>query len=217
MDIHKVYRPVSIYFRTQRLKLFYELFSLNESTKLLDVGGNLFFWELAKNLGFPCPQVTIVNIFSPEESLPENITWIVGNAKKLPFENMAFDVAFSNSVIEHLYDWESQKEFAHEIKRIAPKYFVQTPSRRFPVETHFLTPFIHYAPKSIQKKLIRNFTLWGLITRASQKSCDKMVEEIRLLNSEEMSKLFPDATLEREKIVGLEKSIMAIKNSSNIT
>ncbi|NES06783.1 MAG: class I SAM-dependent methyltransferase [Okeania sp. SIO2F4] len=52
--------------------------------------------------------MTIVNLYSTQVDLPENITWVVGNGKKLPFENMAFDLAFSNSVIEHLYDWESQ-------------------------------------------------------------------------------------------------------------
>ncbi|MGB3509688.1 MAG: methyltransferase domain-containing protein [Microcoleaceae cyanobacterium] len=69
--------------------------------------------ELAKNLGLPSPQVTIVNLYSSQVNVPENITWVVGNGKKLPFENMAFDLAFRNSVIEHLYDWESQLEFAN--------------------------------------------------------------------------------------------------------
>jgi ubiquinone/menaquinone biosynthesis C-methylase UbiE len=52
--------------------------------------------------------VTIVNLYSSSASLPENITWVIGNGKKLPFGNMAFDLTFSNSVIEHLYDWKSQ-------------------------------------------------------------------------------------------------------------
>ncbi|MGD1807352.1 methyltransferase domain-containing protein [Dapis sp. BLCC M126] len=128
--------------------------------------------------------MTIVNLYSSQLYLPENITWVVGNGKKLPFENMAFDLAFSNSVIEHLYNWESQLEFANEIQRIAPKYFVQTPSKIFPVETHFLTPLIHYLPKNIQKNLVRNFTVWGMITRPNQEYCQKMVAELKLLNSQ---------------------------------
>ena len=108
MDIHRIYSPFLIYFRRQRLEFLYKLFSINESTNLLDVGGGLFFWELAKNLGFPVPQVTIVNLYSSSANLPENITWFIGNGKKLPFENMAFDLTFSNSVIEHLYDWKYQ-------------------------------------------------------------------------------------------------------------
>ena len=75
----------------------------------------------------------------------------------------------------------------------------------------------HYLPKNIQKNLVRNFTVWGMITRPDQEYCHKMVAELRLLNHQEMLQLFPDATIEIEKIVGLEKSIIAIKNLSKIT
>ncbi len=111
-----------------------------------------------------------------------------------------------------MYNWESQLEFASEIQRIAPNYFVQTPSKIFPLELHFLTPFIHYLPKNIQKKLVRNFTVLGLITRSDQEYCQKMVAELRLLNCQEMSQLFSDATIEVERFAGLEKSIIALKN-----
>ncbi|NES06782.1 MAG: hypothetical protein F6K22_30590 [Okeania sp. SIO2F4] len=67
-------------------------------------------------------------------------------------------------------------------------------------------------PKNIQKNLVRNFTLWGIITRPNQEYCDKMVEELRLLSSQEMSELFANATVEIEKFAGLEKSIIAMKN-----
>ena len=43
MDIHRIYSPFLIYFRRQRLEFLYKLFSINESTNLLDVGGDLFF------------------------------------------------------------------------------------------------------------------------------------------------------------------------------
>ena len=56
-----------------------------------------------------------------------------------------------------------------------------------------------------------------MITRPDQEYCYKMVGELRLLNYQEMLQLFPDATIEIEKFVGLEKSIIAIKNLSKIT
>lgn len=56
-----------------------------------------------------------------------------------------------------------------------------------------------------------------MITRPDQEYCHKMVAELRLLNHQEMLQLFPDATIEIEKFVGLEKSIIAIKNLSKIT
>jgi hypothetical protein len=37
-----------------------------------------------------------------------------------------------------------------------------------------------------------------------------MVEEIRLLDADEMNSLFPEATIRREKVVGLTKSLIAV-------
>ena len=57
MDIHRIYSPFLIYFRRQRLEFLYKLFSINESTNLLDVGGDLFFWELSSILIFEIVQI----------------------------------------------------------------------------------------------------------------------------------------------------------------
>jgi len=211
MDIQTIYRPILTYFRRQRLRKFYEFFNITPDTKILDVGGNTFFWDLASSQGFTVPKITIINVYPNHDPLPENIEWVVGDGKKLPFADLAFDLAFSNSVIEHLYDWESQVEFANEIKRVASNYFVQTPSKNFIVEPHFITPFIHWLPKNIQKKLVRNFTVWGLITRPTPEYCQQMLAELRLLNGKEMAKLFPGSKLEIERVLGWEKSIIALK------
>ncbi len=211
MNIHDVYKPILTYFRRKRLKKFYAYFQINEKTKLIDVGGNLFFWNLAKTEGFPVPNVTIVNIYAADSPLPDHINWVVTCGTKLPFDDLAFDIAFSNSVIEHLSTWEMQTQFANEISRIAPNFFVQTPSKSFFFETHLLTPFIHWLPKKFQRPLMRNFTGWGIITRPSQEYCEKFLQELRLLNREEMKKLFPDSTIEQEKSLGWEKSLIAIR------
>ncbi len=211
IDIQEIYRPILTHFRRSRLRKFYELFEITARTKILDVGGNTFFWDLARSEGLTVPKITIINVYPNLDPLPENIDWVVGDGKKLPFEDLAFDLAFSNSVIEHLYDWESQVEFANEIPRIASNYFVQTPSKNFIVEPHFITPFIHWLPKNIQKKLVRNFTVWGLITRPTPEHCEKILAELRLLNQEEMVRLFPESKLEIERVLAWEKSIIAIK------
>lgn len=211
MNIQDIYRPILTHFRRKRLKTFYDYFQINESTKLIDIGGNLFFWNLAKKEGFPVPQVTILNIYPADNTLPENTTWIVTEGKNFPFEDLSFDLAFCNSVIEHLETWEAQIEFANEIKRISANYFVQTPSKAFFFEPHLLTPFIHWLPKNLQRPLIRNFTGWGIITRPTPEACEKYLQELRLLNRQEMSQLFPDAIINREKSLGWEKSLIAIR------
>ena len=52
----------------------------------------------------------------------------VADATKLPFADGEFPLAFSSSVIEHIPE-ELQQAFADEIRRVAKRYYVQTPNR----------------------------------------------------------------------------------------
>lgn len=96
-------------------------------------------------------------------------------------------------------------------RRFGIKYFVQTPNKWFPVEPHLLTPFIHYLPKSLQRRLLRNFTVWGLVTRPTVWECENFLREIRLLGYKEFRRLFPKAEIRRERFLGWTKSLIAIK------
>lgn len=212
MNIHDIYRPFLVTFRRKRLRIFSRMFNLNSSTKLLDVGGDLFFWELAEKEGIPLPNITIVNLYENTSALPKGVAWIVADGKSLPFDDLEFDIAFCNSVIEHLGDFKSQIEFANEIIRVAHNYFVQTPNKGFPIEPHFITPFVHWLPKAAQKRLVRNFTTWGIVTRPTPEYCAKVIAELRLLGVDEMSQLFPGSSIVTESLLGVPKSIIAVKN-----
>ena len=83
----------------------------------------------------------------------------------LPYRPGAFDIAFSNSVIEHVGSFEEQTRFAEQLRRVATGVWVQTPARGFPLETHLLMPLIHYLPLRWQTRLVRNLTVWGWLTR----------------------------------------------------
>jgi hypothetical protein len=210
MNIHDIYRPILTFFRRRRLRSLFQSLELDRGDRLLDVGGDLFFWELAKAEGYELPQITILNLYSPDRALPEGIEWVVGNGMHLPFDDGAFDVVFSNSTIEHLGDWDSQVVFAGELVRVARRYFIQTPSIRFPVEPHYLTPFVHWLPKRVRHAIARNGTVWGIVTRPSRAYCREVVEELRLLSLEELRILFPRASIVVERFFGLEKSLIAI-------
>ncbi len=213
MNIHSLYRPFLAFFRKSRLKQFYSLLDIDRNTSVVDVGGSLFFWKLAETYGYSIPQVTIVNLKGTVEKLPGNIKWVVGDGRKLAFDDLSFDVAFCNSVIEHLGTKDDQLQFAGELRRVGKRYYVQTPNSRFPIEPHLLTPFIHWLPISFQRKLIRHFTIWGVVTRPTREECERYFQEVKLLNRKEMAEMFPGSTLYIERFIGLPKSIIAISNN----
>jgi hypothetical protein len=123
-------------------------------------------------------------------------------------------VAFSNSVIEHISAPADRAAFAREIVRVGRDYYVQTPSRWFPVEPHLMTPFIHYLPRRVQRKLLLNFTLWGILVRPTPEGCDAFLRDIRLLTRRDLRKLFPQAEIWREWAAGLVKSFIAVSRRS---
>ncbi len=213
--VQNLYGPFQRRFRPQRLRLFYRLFGIDENTKVLDLGGGSYFWCLAAELGLPVPKVTILNIRRQEEKLPANVKWVVGDAMECDFDNGAFDVVFCNSLIEHMGTLVAQVRLADEVRRLAAGYFVQTPDWRFPVEPHYVTPFVHWFPKRVRSRMIRNFTIWGLLNRPSPARCRELADEISLLSLAEMRELFPDGDVLVERLAGIPKSLIAVRVCSN--
>jgi Methyltransferase domain len=209
MNIHSFYQPFLRYFRGKRMAEFYRLFGITPETRVLDVGGTIATWQYSAFR----PRVTLLNL-SATRFDGRDMQCVVGDGQRLPFEDGAFDVAFSNSVIEHLGDWGKQQSLAREIVRVARYYYVQTPNRWFFVEPHLITPFIHFLPRSWQRRMLRNCTVWGLVMRPTAQQCDQFLTEVRLLSETEMELLFADAKILREKVVGMTKSIIAVRPPS---
>src|SRR4029079_8533354 len=75
-----------------------------------------------------------------------HVPYVQGDACALPFEDGAFDVVFSNAVIEHVGDRERQRAFVSEAIRVGRRAFITTPNRRFPIEVHTRLPLVHWLP-----------------------------------------------------------------------
>ena len=205
--VQDLIRPVQRRFRLRRMEAFVNRFGVTDETTILDVGGVASIWE---GLSVK-PRVTILNFKKPRKQLPDHITFVVGDGTGIDFPDRSFDIAFSNSTIEHLGNWENQQRFAIEMRRVGRRYYVQTPHYHFPIEPHYLAPFVHWLPPSVQKRVVRFGTPWGWIERPSKEAAAAMVEEIRLLVAEEMERLFPDGTVDREVVGGLTKSLIAYR------
>jgi SAM-dependent methyltransferase len=133
-----------------------------------------------------------------------NVTTMAADARALPFRDREFDVAFSNSVIEHVPP-EDQQRFADEVRRVSARYFVQTPNKWFPIEPHYQLPLFQFLPRRVRKWLNGRFAL-GWQPRGHW-------EEITLLSARDLSRLFPDARIVRERMLGLTKSVIAVRGT----
>ena len=211
MNICDFNRPILKHFRHKRMKKFYEALAITPKTKILDVGGSPFIWEIGEEIGLPrIESVTCLNVFDVDPStLPSNVRWVVGDGCKLPFEDGEFDVVFSNSVIEHLGGLESQVCFAKEISRVGKSFWVQTPNPSFFIEPHYISPFVHWLPKSIFRKIARYVTTWGLMMHPTQQEVEERIKEIRLIRAKEFRGMFPQAEIINERWIGMPKSLIA--------
>jgi hypothetical protein len=199
------------HFRGQRMRLFERTFQLTARTRVLDVGGSPGIWQFASVQ----PRLTMLNLPSAIEPAPEFIARVGGDGCTLPFKDKAFDIVFSNSVIEHLGAQSQRERFAREIARAGRYYWVQTPDRRFPVEMHLMLPFVHYLPKRWQRTIAGRFTIWQLLAHPSPAQrryyVEHFLDELHLLDAGELQALFPDSRIVRERLLGLTKSLIAVR------
>ena len=150
-------------FRKHRMRKFESVMHPSDSTEILDIGGTYPIWRYLSTH----PHVTLLNLKTPQDQreYPANIRFQVGDALNMPFKDGEFDIAFSNSVIEHVATWENLQRFAEEIQRVGKSVWVQTPAYEFFMEPHYIAPFIHWLSPAWRRRLIRNFTPWGWLTR----------------------------------------------------
>jgi hypothetical protein len=205
MNIDAITDAFSRRFRRKRMARACRALGIGPETSVLDVGGTLFNWRLLDFL----PRLTLVNLEPQPGPLPPGVRFVRADGCRLPFADASFDVCFSNSVIEHVGTWENQVRFAEETRRVARSYYVQTPNYWFWIEPHLVAPFIHWLPLRWQRRLIRHFTLFGLLERPSPEVCEIHLRTTRLLRRRELAALFGGGELEAEQLLGLSKSFIA--------
>ena len=195
---------VSLRSRRRKLELFLDELQPTPETTVLDVGAD----ELGFGEGNGCGTL---NFFEELYPWPERITalglhdgagfrarypairYVQGDACELPFEDAAFDVVFSNAVIEHVGGRERQRRLVTEALRVGRRVFVTTPNRWFPVEVHTRLPLVHWLPRPAAHRI------YDLVGKGFAK-------EIDLLSSRSLASLFPG----RVRTVNLGLTLVAI-------
>ena len=202
---------VSASFRRRRMKKFVETLKIKPGTRVLDLGGAPAIWE---HVSVPL-EITLLNLpgaVSPGEfevlkspGLRHHTIHVVeGDACNVEqFGNRSFDLVFSNSVIEHVGPPEKQAEFAREVLRLGKSYWVQTPSKWFPIEAHSGMPFYWFYPEWLKAALMRSWrkrlpSWWG-----------DYIGTTRVLSRRRMAELFPNGRTRVEYFCGFPKSYVS--------
>ncbi len=155
---------VSLRSRERKLRLFHELLRPGPETTVIDVGvtdapfgggsSDNFFEAL-----YPWPErITAVGHTELDRfaaAFPL-VTTVRADGRELPFADGAFDLGFSNAVVEHVGGGRAgQRRFVHELCRVSRRVFVTTPNRFFPLEVHTLVPFAHWLPRGARDRVLR--------------------------------------------------------------
>ena len=204
--------------RANRIKtLIEECYTKHTKVNIIDIGGTETYWKIIPREFLISKNVHITAVNLPETTMMfENsnlFTFIDGDGCDLHnINDKSFHISHSNSVIEHVGNsWERKAAFAKETKRVAERYYIQTPNYWFPMEPHFVTPFFHWFPKSVRIKLVQNFNLGWYKKTPDYETAKRSVEGCDLLSKKEMKKLFPEAVLYKEKFMLFTKSLIMIK------
>ena len=201
--------------RQRKLELFNKIMKPDGQMNVLDVGAEInpsgsrglqmidfYLWKeniTAVNLN---PQ----HIESIKQHYPE-INAIVADACKLPWPDKHFDIVYSNAVIEHLGDFEKQKEMAAEIMRVGKRWFVTTPNRWYPFEFHLRLPFVTWLPGTaylkIGKIISYNHVRKKYMFRVN-------LDGLRLMTARELKLCFPCSTIVKQRVTFMAETLIAI-------
>jgi hypothetical protein len=205
--------------RAERIKnLISACFAENGAVSIIDIGGTKTYWKIipAAFLKANNVHITVVNLpsYTPPPPPPHLSDNEIFTAKEgdgcnlIEFSDNSFHIAHSNSVIEHVGNWDKKVMFAKELRRVANKYYVQTPNYWFPLEPHFMTPFFHWLPKKVRIKLNLCFNLGWIQKALNYEEAKQNVESCDLLSQNELINLFPDGILHKEKLLLFTKSLI---------
>lgn len=192
--------------------------NLTRVVRIIDVGGTPIIWEKnlllqEKSLSNSNFEIIVANLKKYHSNLP-HIKCCVSDAKNMKvFGDKEFDMVFSNSLIEHVGEYNDQLLVANEIMRIGKTYFVQTPNFYFPIEPHFLFPFFQFLPLKVKVWLLTNFDIGWRKKAADPNRAINMINSIKLLRKQQLIELFPGGTIFEEKFFGLTKSFIVYGES----
>jgi hypothetical protein len=184
------------------MREFLRRMNVTDGTLILDLGGQPEIWDMVER---PL-DITILNLPGQTRRAadgPHRFHFVEGDACDVAvFEAGKFDVVFSNSVIEHVGAEDRQAAFSAEVHRLGASYWIQTPSKWFPVEAHCGMPFWWFYPGWLRRVILSRW-------QEKLPAWTDMVRNTRVLTKRRLRALFPEAEIWVERSLGFPKSYTA--------
>jgi SAM-dependent methyltransferase len=151
---------ISLRSRRRKFRLFLDEMRPTEETTVLDVGvDEIGFGDKGGQAGcathnffeelYPWrARITATGLHNGSgfrARYPE-VEYVQSDGCALPFGDDAFDLYFSNAVIEHVGGRDRQRAFVAEAVRVSRRVFLTTPNRWFPIDVHTRLPLVHWLP-----------------------------------------------------------------------
>lgn len=201
---------VGQHMRGRRWAWFRAEFPEIESMSIIDLGGTAEAWLRAP---VRPSSVHVVNLEpEPAETVASWIRADQADACNLPdrIGTGTYDLVFSNSVIEHVGGHFQRMRFAESVHKLAAHHWVQTPYRYFPIEPHWLFPGLQFLPLAMRARLSHHW----LLAHTNAGSLNEALEAsmgVELVSRTEMGFYFPYSAIRAERMLGVSKSLVAIK------
>lgn len=215
--------PRAIRYRLRRARfkwierLLDQILATKDHATILDIGGRRDYWRLLDDAYKDRVRITILNTEAEvdRESAADigiDIDTVVGDGTRMPqYGNGSFDLTHSNSVIEHVGLYRDMAGFAAETARVGRAYYLQTPNFWFPLEPHYGVPFFHWLPAPTRLWCHTHMNV-GWAKRCSHADAITRIDHTRIISRGLLRHLLPDAVHDSEKIIGLNKSLIAYRD-----
>lgn len=178
--------------RRRRHAQFRALTGVSARTRILDLGCGVLGLRALE----PALDITGVDLVArPRYPGP----FVQADAtQRLPFDDGAFDLVYSSSVVEHIAA-DRREAFSREIMRVGRGWWVQTPAWSFPLEPHALLPLAHWLPAGLRRRY------WALGVAGAWEP------DLRLLRRGELAALLPGGDVVAERVGPIAKSWISVR------
>lgn len=191
---------------TELLRRFPDL----AASRVLDLGGTPDFWRTAPVQPRHVTTLNLDDKYAPREDWLHHVVADACDLASLEECPGDYDLVVSNSLIEHVGGYQRRRDFADVVRAAAPAHWVQTPDRFFPIEPHYVAPGFQFLPVGARARLVSR---WPLAHERVYTVDDALAQvlTIELVSTTELAHLFPGSDIWHERLLGLSKSIVAIR------